>query len=297
MLNKDLIKVLSKIYKHQNSEYDFEKEVKKYKIPDSLTERQKEILAKSKFELNNIKDYSHNDVIPRLKKISENSALEAVVSNLFIKAVGSGFNRGVQPIFSYYFSKNMPQHSFQQFVKEEYQTEGICKVCGINETICQNDNENLYDLYIGYCRLGGYTEILLDLEEILKFNEPKATGKEKESFLNVIDIIEKASKDETPSALIKRLSKEKCLPGSSATSRTWIVKCLAELGILRNKYDLSYSIMNSFITYEQKFEWELDIHKNSPARADVEFPISGWRGELGLNKEIVDRIISNANKL
>ena len=78
--------------------------------------------------------------------------------------------------------------------------------------------------------MGGYAELLLDLEEVVTFEEVIATDKEKATFLQVIDVIGKAQKNETPSALLKRLSKEKCLPGSTVTSRTWIVKCMAEFG-------------------------------------------------------------------
>ena len=67
------------------------------------------------------------------------------------------------------------------------------------------------------------------------------------------------------------------------------------MGILKNKYDLEYSIMNPFIPYKEKYEWEMDIHKSAPARADVEFPISGWSGELGVNDKIVEKILANAN--
>lgn len=295
MLNKDLIKVLSKIYKQDNSEYDFDKEVDIYQEPNSLTEKQKELLESSNFELNNIRKYEHDNVIKELKRIIESPNLEYIVSNLFIKAVGTGFHRGIQPIFSYYFAKNMPFHDFALFTGEGFETENTCKTCGIKKKVWCNDSENLYDLYIGYCRFGGYTEILLDLKEVLTFEDVVATQDEKNTFLKVIDLIEKAPNNETPSELIKRLSKEQCLPQSNHTSRVWIIKCLAELGILKNSYDSNYSIMNAFVPFEQKLKWESDLHKNAPARADVEFPISAWRKELGVNREFIERLMANAN--
>lgn len=206
-----MIKVLSKIYKNQNSEYNFNKKISVYQKPDTLTEKQKIILEEAPFELNHIREYHHK--------------------------------------------------------------------------------------YIGYCRFGGYTEMLLDLKEVLTLKNIMATDDDKKTFLAVLDIIENAEDNETFSLLVKRLSKEKCLLNSNNTSRVWFVKCLAELGILRNKYESNYSVMNKFIPYNQKFEWELDIHKNSPARADVEFPVSAWRGKLGINREIAERILTNANKV
>lgn len=295
MLNKDLIKVLSKIYKYENSDFDFDKEVDIYQKPNSLTEKQKELLKASNFELNKIGEYEHDGVVKELKAISESPNLERIVSNLLIKAVGAGFNRGIQPIFSYYFAKKMPFHDFDLFTRKGFETENICKTCGIKKKVWGNDSENLYHLYIGYCRFGGYTEMLLDLKEIVTFEDVAATIDEKNTFLKVIDHIEKAQNNETPSELIKRLSKERCLPESNNTSRVWIIKCLAELGILKNSYNNNYGIMNAFVPFEQKLEWELDLHKNSPARADVEFPISAWRGELGVNREFVERLMANAN--
>ncbi|MGN7513829.1 MAG: hypothetical protein ACTHOM_05595 [Allomuricauda sp.] len=294
MLNNNLVKVLSKVYRYENSEYDFDKKIDVYQIPDSLSNEQKEILKASNFELNRVREHNHDNIIKELKGIVENAHLEYIVSNMFIKAVGSGFNRGIQSIFSYYFAQNMPLHDFDLLTRKGYRTENTCKICGINKKMWHNDSENLYDLYIGYCRFGGYAEMLLDLKEVLTFKNITATDNEKSVFLKVIEIIENAPNDETPSKLIKRLAKEKCLPGSNNTSRVWIVKCLAELGILKNRYDANYSIMNPFIHYGQKLEWELDIHKNSPSRAEVEFPISAWRGKLGVNRDYVEKIMANA---
>ncbi|MBW8245056.1 hypothetical protein K1F50_19785 [Muricauda oceani] len=296
MLNKELIKVLSKIYRYENSKYDPEKKIDVYRHTDQLAPQQQEHLEASNFEPNRITKYEHNEVVNELKNIIENHNLEYMVSNLFIKAVGAGFNRGIQPIFSYYFAKNMPLHDFKPCSANVLEQNNVCRVCGIQDTVWSNDSKNLYDLYIGYCRFGGYSEILLDLKEILTFEGVIATDDEKNTFLEVLDIIEKAPRDETPSGLLKRLSKERCLPKSNNISRTWIVKCMAELGILRNSYDNDYSIMNAFVPYEQKLEWELNIHKSSLPRADVEFPISSWQGELGINRALANKIIDNASK-
>lgn len=297
MLTNETLKILSRIYRYENSEYDFEKKVYFFHKPDTLNANQIEFLKSIDFELNRITEYEHDVVINELKSIVKIPDLEYIVSNLFIKAIGSGFNRGIQPIFSYYFAKNMVDHGFEKITKEGFEKENICKSCGLHKKKWINDSETRFHFHIGYCRLGGYAEILLDLKEVPKFKLNVATIDEKNIFYKVLDVIEKAQMDETPSGLIKRLSKERCLQKSNNTSRTWIVKCLAELGILRNSYDENYSIMNAFVPYDQKLEWELNIHRNSPARADVEFPISAWRGALGVNRTIANKIIDNANIL
>jgi hypothetical protein len=40
-----------------------------------------------------------------------------------------------------------------------------------------------------------------------------------------------------------------------------LVKCLAELGIFKNKYNSSCSFIGKVVPYGQKFEWEIDLHE------------------------------------
>ena len=295
MLDKQLIKILSKVYKHQNATYDYDRKINTYQPPQSLTAKQQELLQSSDFNLNHIVKYTHDEVIQGLAEIIQHPFLERIVTNLLIKAVGSGFHRGIQPIFSYYFAKHMPQHTFEKLTKQGIETSQNCRIYGIEAESWQNDSENLYHLYIGYCRLGGYSEVLLDLKEVVTFKDYEATEEEKQTFMQIVDIIANAQATETPSELLKRLSKEKCLPNSNLTSRTWLIKCFAELGILKNELAIDYSIMNAFTTYEQKLEWELALHKKYPARAEVTFPISAWRGHIGINKNIAEEIVAKAS--
>ena len=63
------------------------------KTPDSLSEKQKKILEESEWKLNKVVGYLHDDIVLGLKKITRSNTLEAIVSNLFIKAVGSGISK------------------------------------------------------------------------------------------------------------------------------------------------------------------------------------------------------------
>ncbi len=52
--------------------------------------------------------------------------------------------------------------------------------------------------------------------------------------------------------------------------------------------------MDSFYTYAQRFKWELIMLERFQSRADPIFPASAWRGELGINRTYLDRVIDNA---
>ncbi len=295
MLDEKLIKVLAKIYRFENGKYDLQKGFYHYAIPTSFPEKSKQILAESGFEINKIVLHSHDEVIKALKKCVETENLEQKVKNLFFKALAEGFHRGLQPLFSYYFAKNMPLHTHQPFTHPDRsyeEGECPCKICGIPQNEWDNDSKNLYDLYIGYCRLGGYAELLLDLEEVIQSPEIKRDKNGEAIFLQLLDLIKQAPPKETPSELIARISKAKILPKSNNTSRTWLVRILAETGILPNKLSDGYSIFNQFYSYDQRETWYEILFEEAPNhRVEVNFPISAWRGQLGINEEMAKKLL------
>jgi hypothetical protein len=192
------------------------------------------------------------------------------------------------------FAKNIPEHSFEPF--DEKQFRNPCRICGLPKDGWENDGKNLYDLYIGYCRIGGYTETLLDLQELLAFKNSIPTKNDIEVFKKLINTIDNAAENETPTDLLNRISKEKILPKSNNTSRTWLVKILAELGVIKNKLIEDYSSLDHFIPYYKKLELEMQLHNEAPNhRTEVNFPISAWRGKLGVNHRIVVQLLSTAD--
>ncbi len=104
--------------------------------------------------------------------------------------------------------------------------------------------------------------------------------------MRFLRVFARAEADETPSELIKRLSVEKVLKGSTATSRVWLVRILTELGILPNRFVEHYSIINAFYPYDLRKEYENILHASAPARAEPVFPASGWRGAMGIDEGI-----------
>lgn len=296
MLTDNLVKILGKVFdKSDTRQYNFDKKLYEYHLPQSLTDKQRQIIEDSGFSINNITQYEHDMTVKQLKEIVETLNLEKKVKRLFLKAIGEGFHRGLQPVFSYYFAKNMPLHSYQPMTNEdEYDDEDEipCKISGIPLKNWQNDSENLYDLYIGYCRLDGYTELLLDLQEIVTFADEEVSETSLEIFHSLIKLIKQADAKETPSALEKRLSQSKLLPKSTHTSRTWLIRILAELGILPNTMVKNYSIMNDFYTHEMREkQYEILFDKAPNFRVEVHFPISAWRGALGVDDHRVQEFL------
>lgn len=219
MIDDKTIKLLSKVYLYNNREnYDHDKNISNYKFPGNLKEKDVLLLQNSGFEINKLVHYQHNDVIKELQKIVTDNDLEIIVYNLFLKAVGTGFHRGLQTIISYLFARNIPEHDFEPFENEMFHNP--CRICGLPKESWENDGKNLYDLYIGYCRIGGYTETLLDLQEVLTFKNIKASDEDIRVFEKLIEAVNGATEKETPTDLLNRISKQKILPNSNNTSRT-----------------------------------------------------------------------------
>ncbi|MGB4813286.1 MAG: hypothetical protein WBP13_12515 [Methylophilaceae bacterium] len=104
-----------------------------------------------------------------------------------------------------------------------------------------------------------------------------------QQLLNTID---EAPHGETPSELEKRVSKAKILPKSNLASRTWVLRILAEIGVIRNRVVPDYSGALHFYDFTKRDAWEQQMHDQSPVRADPVWPLSVWRGGDGVNWEI-----------
>ncbi|MDV7695452.1 hypothetical protein N6B72_00835 [Chryseobacterium soli] len=291
MIDEKIIKILSRIYLHSNQEnYDFDKSVGIYKIPGTLQEKDVVLLQNSGVEINRITHYQHDTVVKELRKLIADNDVREISYHLFLKAIGTGFHRGLQPVISYSFAAHIPDHTFEPF--EDKRFRNPCRICGMPKESWENDGKNLYDLYIGYCRIGGYTETLLDLQEVLTFEDIQSTENDLKIFHKLIEAIDHAPENETPTELLNRISKEKLLPKSNTTSRTWLVRILAELGIIRNSLVADYSSLNGFIPYWKKLEWELELHNKAPNhRTEVNFPLSAWRGKLGVDHNAVKQLL------
>lgn len=303
MLDKELLKVLSKIYRYENVDY-IEREndsfCYQYRYDEVLTVKQQIVLRDRNFDINEIIEYEHDSFIKEVNKIVKKEELEIKVIKFFIYALATGFHRGISPIISYYYSKNMKVHNHIPLKKEQhdnmnFQKENHCKICGLKPKNWINNSESIYKLYMCHNLFTGnsYTN-LIDLTEIDSLEVPIIKKEYIDVLNNVILLIEKAEEKESMSILRERLSKAKLLPNSNPTTRHWIVNVLAGLGIIRTIFDgEEYGALNKFVDYSQRQKWELDLHKSAPQnRAEVYFPMSGWRGKLGVNKKLLNEMLS-----
>lgn len=288
MYDKKIIKILNKIYSYSNNyNYDHNNKTYTFHIPEKLSENEKMLLNQSGLEFNKIEYFEHDSTIKKLKMLSQLPEMEDKVNALFIKAIGQGFHRGLQPIISYAFAKNVPEHDFTPIEKGErelLEATWPCKVCGLPRSSWENSSCNLFHFYIGYCRLGAYHEILTDLEEIQHFSKENIQPEDLSVFKQLIEIIQLAEPKETPSELINRISKAKILQGSNLTTRAWLIRILAELGILKNELAPEYSVYFNFLGHDEFLKLEKIVYAQAPNhRSEVSFPISLWRGGSGIN--------------
>lgn len=104
MLDPQLIKTLAKIYhwENQNDEDDGNGGYIETYDPAAakLTAKQRALLDAS--------GYIINDTVNALRQTAVGTDLARKVKRLFIKAVGSGWYRGLQPIASYYLARPQP---------------------------------------------------------------------------------------------------------------------------------------------------------------------------------------------
>jgi hypothetical protein len=296
MIDEKIIKTLAKVYAHSDDDqaYDAKKEVVSYRLPARLSDKERTLLQASGYQVNAITQYSHDSAITELKNLAAQTQ-ENTVLNLFLHAVGRGYARGLQAIVSYYFAKHVPQHSYVPIEENGLvysDASRPCKICGLPKSDWRNDGKHLYDLYIGWVRVGASYDFLLDLAELPKFNQLKATQNDIAVFKAMIACIKTAGEKDTASDVLSVLSKQKVLPGSNNTSRIWLLRILAELGVLPNKFDANHSLINQLTPYSQILAWELQLHNESAQRAEINFPISAWRGRLGVNEKIVAQLLA-----
>jgi len=288
---KSLITVLNKIYSPTNSIYNGKDRAYTYELPQDLTSKQIEVFKNSGFELNKITTYTHEETAQKLREIVKDDSLEQKVLHLFFRIFARGEPRGIQSMYSYYFAKHLPVHSFTPFEDAEVGEYKLdrCKISGLKKEIEQNDAKNLYEFYIGYSSFYGCANFLLDLQEVQNSPLEEIDENDINAFRNLCEFIEGVDEKVTYSKLESLISKAKILKGSTRTSRTWLIHLLANLGVLNIPSLKQKTILKGFTTYKEQFLYELELHKNS--KVEVVFPTSLWRGADGVNKEVMEELI------
>ncbi|HOF34653.1 MAG TPA: hypothetical protein PLA54_08640 [Spirochaetota bacterium] len=303
MINsKQFLRILSKIYSSsKNYSWVQKTGISSYELPEALTDKEKMLINDIGFQINKIIHLKHDDAIADMIKLAVSKNLEPLVRRLFLKAVGEGFSRGIQPIISYYSAVNMPAHKFipYKFDPKKYafkNKEIPCSVCGLTLEKHDNESEIIYDLGIGWCRLSSSYDHLIDLTDILSLDKPEQSVDNVKKLSLLLNYIENASNGETLYDLEKRISKDKILPNSTKTSRTWLLRSLSMIGIIPNWINPGHSLCGKYISYEERMNfYEIMQEKAVNHRSELEWPYSAWRGEMGIDRKLSAEIFPELN--
>lgn len=278
-MNPKLLRVLKKLYKYPNYQYDREREVSLY-MTETLTSEEQELLHHSGWVPNEIKLISHDDINERLRALQDHSEPSwNTITGAFIAGVGGRYPRGISPLISYYVMRHTKAHAY-----EEPENFRMCKVCGFrhSEEGWENVSWIRYAIHLGniYGKspLGAYID-LTELADSLKKEPAVPDAQDIAIFQELLRSLDDASKEETPGKYEKRLTAMKLVKGTAGTRRG-ILQSLAMVGILPN-----IIIPLDFRTWsnaEDLAKGELALN-NTKGRSDLEMPWAGWQGNLGVD--------------
>ena len=290
-MDKRLFQILKKVYykkKYEKDEngyqhiikngdiYDCDTKTTVYAL-DNLSHDELNYLQSSKYPVNQIAAYSHDECVQGYKKILRhpNLAFENLLAAYLCGF--SSFPRGRQPILSYLFAKAVPEHAFTPFENGG----DICALCSLPKHIWIQDGEELFRKYWGYSWNEMWDKCLVDLHEFSELPPCVPTEKDIQIFCAVIDLIKNAPLKETPGKLEQRIRKAKIVPNYEKYRFRGQLLTLAELGILPNPN--VKPLYDGFVSFQQKC---LISHKISAGtRSDIVMPLSGWRGDNPIDED------------
>lgn len=278
-----LMRVLRKLYKYQNGEYDAARRVSLYN-EQTLSDKERDILQEHQWQSNTITYFAdHDDVIEKLLSLKNSPELtqERILAT-FIAGVGGSYLRGRSVLSAWDKLKNIAAHHYLE--RPEYR---CCWVCA------DHDEPNyLHDSHLQYCLYAGNaysstpTYAYLNLNHLLTQPAVVATAEDKQAFLSLIDLLRNAPDDETPGQFEKRLTAAKVIKGDVYTKRG-ILDSLARLGVIPNQFIvLSDSVWTNFgdiVSCENQL-------KNTKGRSDMEMPWAGWKGHLKIDEARLQKV-------
>ncbi len=278
-MNKKIIGILKKVYHYENGFYNSDLDRHEHKIPDSVTSKDLSLLIDNGLKPNNFETFEHDDSLQRLLKLKENPKLTLDFAKaMFLKGVTGEFPRGRQTLMSFIYIKNLYQHKFEG--KE------TCEISGLPKKKTLDKTSQLYTYYLGHSWNEMPIHYLIELEEILKYEEPKITKEDKDKLIELLDLISKSDLNETPGNLEKRIAKSKVLPKTDKYKRYGILLTLSECGILPNEFITP--AYDKFLT--RKEVWKASENLTTSHRSDIVLPFGGWKGENKVNYKRYEEI-------
>ena len=271
-MDKKIISLLQKIYHYENGFYNEKFDRHEHKIPKSISNEDILLLENAGLKPNNFETFTHDEAVERFLKLKTNLKLtkEFVVA-LFYKGITGEFVRGRQPLMSFISLTGWQKHSFKG--------DKHCQICGLPNKVTEDKTHDLYTYYLGHSWNEFPLHWLIELEEIVRYEQPQVTQQDKKCLFDLLKFIEKADENETPGQLEKRIASAKLLKNTDKYKRYGILETLAELGILPN--DLIKPTYDGSSTFEECQEAYSKL-KGSP-RSDIVLPFGAWRGKNGVN--------------
>lgn len=274
------MRILRKLYKHENSQYDGQREVSLYNA-DALSIKELDALSQINWQLNAIESFSsHTEIMDKLQSLKEDVSLTRQrCLDSFIAGVGGSYLRGRSVLSAFHKLHNLPLHSYHekpQFV--------CCWVCSDQNKIRHiNDSYFQYCLYSGNAYTSNASYAFLNLKHLITVEPVSPTDNDKNVFNQLLNLLRSAPEDETPGRFEKRLTESKLISGNKYTQRG-ILDSLALIGVIPNQFvPLSLDSWTDFgdiASVENKLN-------NTKSRSDMEMPWAGWKGIFKIDEEKV----------
>ncbi|SEG71325.1 hypothetical protein [Paenibacillus sp. UNC499MF] len=285
-MTPQIMRVLKKLYRYDNSEYDRERSVSVYS-EHTLLEKERELLEQHGWRANEIVHFAdHRDSLQKLLSLKDNPALskKRCIDN-FVAGVGGSYSRGRSVLSAWHKLNTLAMHTYEeraQFV--------CCWVCqGMDKPWFENDAYFQYCLYIGNAYSSQPHYAYLNLKHLLDAPVVQPTEQDIQTFSELLGLLRTAPEDETPGQFEKRLIASKILSGDKYTKRG-ILDSLARVGVIPNSFltlgPSSWTDFGDIASCESQL-------KNTRGRSDMEMPWAGWQGSLKLNEEIVSELFGD----
>lgn len=282
-MTPQLLRVLRKLYKYENSEYDRERQVSLYQ-ESTLSDKERALLREHAWVTNSIVcSQHHNDAIDKLLSLKTLAALtEERIIATFIAGVGGSYLRGRSVLAAWAKLQSMPPHEYEE--QPEYRCCWVCSDSQVRQ--CVNDAYLQYCLYLGNAYSSTPTYAYLNLAYLATQPAVQPTAVDQQTFIQLVTLLKEAPAEETPGQFEKRLTAAKILKGD-VHSKRGMLDSLARVGVIPNQFMPLNSSQWADFGALASCEKQLG---NTKGRSDMEMPWAGWVGRLGVEEIQLQRL-------
>ena len=231
---------------------------------------------------------SHNEAI---KKAKERAALinKSEVADAFLYSLSTSLCEYRSPLLSFYYIQSITPHEYDGYY------EAFCNICGYyngkNRIITEPATSTMpgytfsnfnaatfalvskylsgtvYAYYVDYC--------IMDITEYLTMPKVTASARDKDIFIDALNLINTLSPSDTAGTYVNRLYESKIIPNSTKIQVSSFVDTLGDLNILHKAGD--YAITKGREMYDNSYRDPV------PSRTNRRFPITHWRASDGVD--------------